>query len=163
VTLWVGETMAHEKAMDVLTPDAGDWLAIAIAFVAYFLVSFLWWGPLFGKKWAAEMGMDMNERPSMTLPLILQAVGTFLLAYVLWHVMHAFTVVGDHQMSGGLMRGDLDWGPAMLGAFFTWLGFFVPVQLGRIAWEKASWTLFGINAGGHFVGLVVMAIAFVLV
>lgn len=145
--------------MDILTPDGGDYLAMAVAFVAYFLVSFLWWGPLFGKKWAGEMGMDMNERPSMVVPLILQAVGTLLLAYMFWHVMHAFTV--GHTGSE-LTRMDIDWASGLMGAVFTWLGFFVPVQLGRVAWEKASWTLFGINAAGHLVGLVVMAVVFIL-
>lgn len=154
--------MSHESAMDVIMPEGSDYLAMGAAFLAYFILSFLWWGPLFGKKWAALMGMPMdpNNRPSMAMPLVLQALGTVLLAYVLWHVMEAFAVT--HSDGGGVMMGDLALMDALIGAFFTWLGFFVPVQLGRVAWEKASWALFGINAGGHLVALLAMGAVFAL-
>ena len=146
--------------LDIIRTDGTAWIEIAVAFVAYYLVSFLWWGPLFGRMWGRQVGMDMTERPdgkTMGIALLLQAVGTFLLAYVLWHVMVAFTV----DLDTGMMTNPTV-AAAMQGVFFTWLGFFVPVQLGRVAWEKSSWTLFGINAGGHLVGLVAMGLAFSL-
>lgn len=152
--------MSHESAMDVVMPEGSDYLAMGVAFLAYFILSFVWWGPLFGKKWAGLMGMDPNEKPKMGIPILLQAVGTVLLVYVLWNVMQAFAVT--HDDSGGVMRGDVDVVMALTGAFFTWLGFFLPVQLGRIAWEKASWTLFGINAGGHLVVLMAASAVFAL-
>lgn len=154
--------MSHESAMDVVMPEGSDYLAMGVAFLVYFFLSFLWWGPLFGKKWAALMGMPMDpdNRPSMAMPMVLQALGTVFLAYVLWHVMEAFAVT--HSDDGGVMMGDLALIDALMGAFFTWLGFFVPVQLGRVAWEKASWALFGINAGGHLVALLAMAAVFAL-
>ena len=46
---------------------------------------------------------------------------------------------------------------AGMAAVFTWLGFFLPVDLGTVAWEKKSWKLFGINTGYHFVSLLVVA------
>lgn len=154
--------MSHEQVMDVLKPSGGDYVSMLVAFVAYFLVSFLWWGPLFGKRWGTLMGMDMNEKPSMAMPMLLQALGTLLLTYVLWHVMEAFNVT--HAADGtGIVMGDLAVGNALAGAFYTWLGFFVPVQLGRVAWEKAPWALFGINAGGHLVALAAMSLAFAFV
>lgn len=146
--------------LEIIKTDGTAWIEIAVAFAAYFLLSFLWWGPLFGRLWGKQMGMAMDQKPSareMAVPLLLQAVGTFLLAYVLWHVMIAFTV----DLDTGTMTNPTV-AAAMQGVFFTWLGFFVPVQLGRVAWEKASWTLFGINAGGHLVGLVAMGLAFSL-
>lgn len=148
--------------MDVIVPEGSDFLAMGVAFLAYFILSFLWWGPLFGKKWGQLMGMPMdpNNRPSMAMPMVLQAIGTLLLSYVLWSVMEAFVVT--HSADGGVMRGDLSVADGLIGAFFTWLGFFVPVQLGRVAWEKASWTLFGINAGGHLVALAAMGVVFAL-
>ncbi len=39
------------------------------------------------------------------------------------------------------------------GAFWTWLGFFLPLQLGRVAWEGRGWGLVAINAGFDFVRL----------
>ncbi len=147
------------SVMDIVAPDGNGWIEIAVAFVAYFMLSFLWWGPLFGKKWAKEMGMSMEggSFKEMAKPMLIQVVASFLVAYVFWNVTHAFTV----DLDTGLMTNPTI-GTAMLGAFFTWLGFFVPVQLGRIAWEKATWTLFGINAGGQFVGLAGMALVFAI-
>lgn len=145
--------------MDVTTPMGGDWLAIGIAFVAYFAVSFAWWGPLFGGKWAREMGIPMGESEGMAKSMILQVVASFLVVYVLFSTMIAFTAThGDNE----ILRGELSLGVAAFGAFMTWLGFFLPIQLGRVAWEKASWTLFGINAGGQLVALVIAAVIFAL-
>lgn len=151
--------MSHLRALDVITPAPADFVAMGAAFVAYFVASFLWWGPLFGKKWAQHMGLRMDGRPPMALPMALQALGTLLLTYVLWHVMQAFVVTHE----GGLVaRGELDLVSALTGAFFVWLGFFVPVQLGRVAWEKASWGLFAINAFGHLVAIAVASVALAL-
>jgi hypothetical protein len=153
--------MSHESAMDVIMPDGSDYLAMGVAFLVYFFLSFLWWGPLFGKKWGELMGMPMDpdDRPSMAMPMVWQALGTVFLSYVLWHVMQAFAVTHDGEE---LVKGDLAIVDALIGAGFTWLGFFVPVQLGRVAWEKASWALFGINAGGHLVALLAMSVVFAL-
>lgn len=152
--------MSHESAMDALVPEGMDYAAMGVAFLAYFILSFLWWGPLFGKKWAKEMGMEMPKNPPpMAVPLVLQAVGTLLLAYVLWHVMEAFVVTHD---ANGIVRGELGIGTALMGAFFTWLGFYVPAQLGKIAWEKGTWLLAAINGGGHLIGLAAMGIVFAL-
>lgn len=142
-------------------PKGMDYAAMGVAFLVYFILSFLWWGPLFGKKWGKEMGMEMDpdNRPPMTVPLILQAVGTLLLSYVLWHVMNAFVVTHD---ADGVVRGTLGVGTALVGAFFTWLGFYVPAQLGKISWEKGTWTLAAINGGGHLIGLMAMGVVFAL-
>jgi hypothetical protein len=47
---------------------------------------------------------------------------------------------------------------AMMAAVFTWLGFFIPVDLSAVAWERKSWTLFFINTGYHLLSLVIMAV-----
>lgn len=153
--------MSHEQVADVVLPEGMDYATMGVAFLVYFVLSFLWWGPLFGKKWGVLMGQDPDERPSMAMPLVLQAVGTLLLSYVLWHTAMAFATT--HEADGsGLVMGDLTVAHAIVGAFMVWAGFYVPVQLGRVAWEKASWTLFGINAGGHLVGLLAMMLVFAL-
>ncbi|MGB2867737.1 MAG: DUF1761 domain-containing protein [Bacteroidota bacterium] len=46
---------------------------------------------------------------------------------------------------------------ALSSAFFTWLGFFVPVDLGVVAWEQKSWKLFGINSAYHFLSLLIVS------
>ena len=32
---------------------------------------------------------------------------------------------------------------------FTWFGFYLPVDIGVVAWEKKSWKLFAINTSYH--------------
>lgn len=141
--------------------DGGAWLSVGVAAVAYFFLSFLWWGPIFGKKWAALHGKSMDEAPSMGVPLILQAVSTFLIAYVFWNVQAAFFVT--HLSDGsGLEVGAWGMGSAIFGAVMTWLGFFVPVKLGAVAWEHSNWKIFGIDAAGHLIGLIAMAVSFAL-
>lgn len=141
--------------------DGGAWLAIGVAFVAYFFLSFLWWGPIFGKKWAAFHGMDMDEAPNMAVPMILQIVGSFLMAYVFWNVQAAFFFT--HSDDGlGVMLGEWGMGSAIFGAVMTWIGFIVPLKLGMVAWEQKPWGLFGIDVGGHLVGLIAMAVSFSL-
>jgi Protein of unknown function (DUF1761) len=44
-----------------------------------------------------------------------------------------------------------------MAAFYTWLGFFVPVLLSGVAWEKKSWKLFSINAAYHLLALFLVA------
>ena len=160
--------MAHEQVMDVVVPGGTGWIEIVVATIAYFIVSFVWWGPLMGGKWGREMGMDMSpeNQPGMKemgKPMALQLLGTFLMAYVFWVVTHAFTTSGVHDTTDAqLMMNNPAFMDILAGAFFTTLGFVVPMQLGRIAWEKASWTLFGINTAGHFIGLFVMGLVFML-
>lgn len=153
--------MSHEQVMDIVVPGGTGWIEIAIATVAYFFVSFLWWGPLMGKKWAVEMGMDPEmSGDNMTKPMILSVIGAFLLSYVFWAVTHAFTAT--HDGAGGLMMQNPAFMDVLMGSFFTTLGFVVPQQLTRVSWEKASWTLFGINTVGHFIGLLVMGIIWMI-
>jgi hypothetical protein len=149
-----------DNVMDIVIPEGSDYVAMGVAFLAYFVLSFLWWGPLFGKTWSRLMGFDMDERPSMVKPLLLQALGTALMAFIFWNVFNAFAATTND--AGDLVMGDLSIGNGLLGALFTWMGFFVPVQLGRVAWERAPWALFGINAAGHLVGLSAMGVVYAL-
>jgi len=48
-------------------------------------------------------------------------------------------------------------GSVMNAAIFTWLGFYLPVDIGAVTWEKKSWKLFWINTGYHLAMLLVVA------
>ena len=47
---------------------------------------------------------------------------------------------------------------ALTTAVFTWIGFYVPGQLGATVWEKNSWKLFSINTGYHLASLIIAAL-----
>ena len=38
------------------------------------------------------------------------------------------------------------WVYGVNAAFWTWIGFFLPLQMGRVAWEQKGWGLVAINA-----------------
>jgi hypothetical protein len=130
-----------------------NYVAVLVALVANFFLGFLWYTPLFGKAWAKEMGFDMTVKPTggqMAKGMGFMIIGTFLMAYVFAHNIEAWSFVpgmNDMPVVGRILNA----------AVFTWLGFYMPVDLNRVAWEKASWKLFFINTGYHFMMVLVAA------
>ena len=131
-----------------------SFVAIIVATVANFLLGFVWYTPLFGKAWAKELGFDMTVKPPssvMIKGMIFMVIGNFFMAYVFASNNAAWSFVpGMTEMSPIAKIGN--------ATFFTWLGFYLPGDLSRVAWEKASWKLFGINTGYHFMMLLVAAV-----
>jgi hypothetical protein len=130
-----------------------SFLAVVVATIANFFFGFLWYTPLFGKAWARELKFDMNGTPGkgeMVRGLIFSLIGNFLLAFVLAHNNAAWGFVPE-------MKGASPVGIIANSAIFTWLGFYLPVDLNRVSWERASWKLFGINTVYHLLSLVIAA------
>lgn len=128
-------------------------IAILVAVLVNFILGFIWYTPLFGKAWGKEMGYDPNEKPeksTMLKGMLFMVIGNFLFAYVFAHNIAAWTFVPGISAMGDVTN-------AMMAAVFTWLGFYLPGQLGATVWEKNSWKLFGINTGYHLVSLIVVA------
>lgn len=127
--------------------------AVLVSVAATFVFGYVWYTLLFGKAWAAEMKYDMSVKPAsgeMAKGLIFMIIGNFFLAYVLAHNNAAWSYVpGMDKMSP--MQS------LMSAAGFTWLGFYLPGDLSRVAWEKHSWKLFGINTVYHLLLLVIAA------
>ncbi|MEQ8369941.1 MAG: DUF1761 family protein [Alphaproteobacteria bacterium] len=61
-----------------------NWLAVVVGAVAAFLLGSLWFSPmLFGKKWAAGVGVELGSAASMPVAaMVTQAIGLFLVAWV---------------------------------------------------------------------------------
>lgn len=134
-----------------------NYTAVLIAVVANFIFGFLWYTPLFGKAWAKEMKFDMTQRPPASVfvkGLLIMVIGNFLMAYVFAHNIAAWSFVpGTSEMSNGQN--------AMMAAIFTWIGFYLPGDLTRVAWERHSWKLFFINTVYHLLSLVIAAMILV--
>jgi len=77
-------------------------------------------------------------------------IGNFFLAYVFAHNIAAWEYVPGMDVMPNVAK-------VANAAIFTWLGFYLPVDLSAVAWENKSWKLFGINTGYHFLMLVVAA------
>jgi hypothetical protein len=133
-----------------------NFVAIIIAVVAHFVLGFIWYTPLFGKVWAKENGFNMDQKPPTSVfvkGMVLNLIGNFFFAYVFYHNMAVWNPV-----TWGLApSASSPAATAMMAAIFTWLGFFVPVDINTVAWEMKSWKLFFINTGYHLLSLIVVA------
>ncbi len=131
-----------------------SYTAILVAAIAGFVFSAIWYTALFGKTWAKEMGFDMNQKPEpgfMVKSLVMQFIGLLLLSYVFTHNIAAWQFVPGTK--------DAPWiANAISAAVFTCVGFYVPTELGRVAWERKSWKLFIINVSYHLISLIIMAL-----
>ena len=131
-------------------------IAVLIAVAANFVLGYLWYSPLFGKAWATEMKWDMTQKPpasEMMKGMIFMVIGNFLMAYVFAHNIAVWNPVTWGQAASQMSVGQT----AGMAAFFTWLGFYLPGDLGKVAWERHSWKLFFINTAYHFLSLLVVA------
>jgi Protein of unknown function (DUF1761) len=132
-------------------------LAVLACVVVGFFFSYAWYTPLFGKAWANEMGFDHDEpMPGGQLArgLIMTVVGVLLISFV-----QANTMAAWHPASWGVTVATPSppYENALQAAFFTWLGYFVPVHLSGVAWARRSWKLFAIDAGYHLVLLLIVS------
>ena len=115
------------------------------------VLGFIWYGPLFGKKWMALSGITMPDtKPSfaaMLQPMGASLVGAFLMSSVL-----SFSIAfhNAYYSTSGIMT-DLSF------AFVLWLGFIVPAYLNFVAWERKSWAITLINTGYWLVFLSISA------
>ena len=130
-------------------------VAVLIATVAIFILGFVWYTVLFMKAWTKEMGYDPNMRPdrkAMIKGMTISLIGNFLLAWVF-----AFYLAGWRLLPGGPAEfGTLAF--ALNSALSAWIGFFLPINLSRVVWEKHSWKLFFINSGYNLVSIGVIAL-----
>ena len=68
----------EELVMDI------NWLAVIVGAVIAYALGALWYSPkMFGTRWMEGVGLTKDSMGSPTMPMIAQAVGTFLLAWVI--------------------------------------------------------------------------------
>ena len=130
-------------------------LAIAAAVLSSIAIGFVWYGPLFGNAWMAEMGVPPDFGPE---PSVLKRSMLLMLAGATLTTLALALILELGRASGWTAGTSL--APAFyagLVALFVWIGFCVPMLLGSVAWEGRSWRWFGINAGYHAAALLASA------
>ena len=128
-----------------------NYAAILAAVLLNMAAGFLWYGPLFGKIWEKESGMDKKKKPEglrLFVSMLLMIIGSFLTAYVLFHSAQIW------RPSVWNVGQDMEnWKYGFFAGFFSWLGFQIPLLFNGISFENKSWNLFFINSGFQFVSL----------
>jgi hypothetical protein len=111
------------------------------------IVGSIWYGPLFGKLFMKEKGMDQwskekqaEMKKNMGLSYLAQFIASLVMFYVLAGVVVGF---GKTSLLGGMLTG-----------FILWIGFVVPLALGEAIWGGKK-TLFLLSIGNMFVTLLV--------
>jgi hypothetical protein len=135
-----------------------NYIAVIVAAVVNMILGFLWFGPLFGKKWMALMGITQQQmdemktsssaKNKMMMSYGIVFVGALVMAFVLAHsLIFAKAYLQVSGVSAGLMAG-----------FWSWLGFIAPVTLGSVLWEKKPWMLWVLNNAYWLIGLLLMGL-----
>ena len=119
--------------------------AVLVSAVAGIFIGSIWYGPLFGKKFMALMGFEKlsadeqeKMKKGMAITYALQFLSSVLMLGILAWLMSALGA--NTHLSG------------MRTAFWVWLGFVMPVQLGQQLWGGKI-GLFWLGAGNMLLTL----------
>ncbi len=130
---------------------------LMISVASSFMLGFFWYGPFFGSTWASLVKMDISKPPSaeeMSTGMSLSFLNAILSSSVLSVLVQIWRpsvwgVGPDYESK--VFYGTVT-------AFVIWLGFYLPVGLNTLAWERKPWKLFVLNTGYHLTNLVLMAV-----
>lgn len=130
-----------------------NWIAVGIAVVANFILGFLWYAKFTptGRIWMRGQGLDPEKmgqpKPGeLVRGLVIQVVGAVL---IMASLAYMFIAMNPQY------NGSLTWMAGLYGGFFVWLGFFLPMTMAPLAWERRPLGFVLVNAGYWLVSLCV--------
>jgi hypothetical protein len=133
---------------------------VIIAVFSSFFLGFLWYSVFFRRSWQKAMGytepMQVDTK-KMIQSLVLNLIGTFLMVWVFAHNIAAWNPK-TWGIESSFMSNN---GAAISAALFTWVGFYVPQDFNKVAFQMRSWQLFFIDTSFNLLSLFIAA--FVLV
>ncbi len=114
-----------------------NYFAILVAAVANMAIGFVWYGPLFGKKWAALHGYTEEQIKSMNPgPLYAQSFVAVLVSYL---ILARFVTPTTTLMEG------------IEVAFLVWLGFVTTTQFTASIFSTKPRALYFLDTGYQLV------------
>jgi hypothetical protein len=129
-----------------------NWLAVAVAALAYFLLGALWYSKaLFGAKWAGLVGLDMND-PDKKKGMGKMMAGTFFLIILTCLALALLVYRLDiFVLSSALKLG-----------LITGIGFASTAVSISFIYESRPTALYFIDCGYHLAGHLIAAVILVL-
>lgn len=122
-----------------------NYWAVLAAAVASLVIGGIWYGPLFGKLFMKEKGMDAwskEKQDEMKKKMGASYVGQFIASAVMFYVLAGLIVgFGKTSLTGGMLTGVI-----------VWAGFVVPLALGEAIWGGKK-SLFFLTIGNMLVTL----------
>ncbi|MEK7185836.1 MAG: DUF1761 domain-containing protein [Patescibacteria group bacterium] len=128
-----------------------NYLAIVIAGIVSMALGFIWYHPIvLGKPWMKEKGFTpeslKKSQKEMGKFYGVSFVVSLITAYVLAHVI----VMSENYFHNAMLMTGL------MTAFWSWLGFMMPVQLNGTIFGDKNFKLFGIDTGYQLVSILAM-------
>ena len=129
-----------------------NYWAVFTGAILSMVLGFIWYGPLFGKKWMEIVGVNPDDQearkkmqksagPLYGVQFVLTLFQVTVLAYL----------VADSQSDGGVER-----------ALWVWAAFIIPTLAGAVMWTNQSsrmkWARFLIQGGYQLVMFVIFGV-----
>lgn len=133
-----------------------NFLAIIICGIVSMIIGFLWYGPIFGKKWEKLVGLTKERKElakkSMTNNYLLMFLSSLVTAYALFHFIWYAA------------PGSLTLFIAVKTALWGFIGLVLPVSFTKFLFspDKKPAELLFIETGYHLVTLLSMGVVFFL-
>ena len=129
-----------------------NYLAVIACAVVSMVTGYVWYGPLFGKKWAKITGAkaeDLEARKEMQKKAgPLYGVQFILSLFQIW-------------ILANFILGSVD-GTGLISSLWIWAGFVMPTVAGASMWNndsaKVSWTRFWFQAGYQLLNFVIFGL-----
>lgn len=146
--------------------DINYW-AVFVCAVLSMVIGFLWYGPLFGKKWmeinelspddlAKREAMQKSAGPLYGVQFVLSLLQLVVLSLFLTAYYRYANLIGSCVEIG---KCTDQMGTYVFSSFLIWLGFVMPTVAGLSMWNakpaKVRWMLFGLSAGYQLVSFIV--------
>lgn len=126
-----------------------NYWAIATGAVLSMVIGAIWYGPIFGRKWAELLGADMSD-PETKKKMQKTAGPLYFVQFImtLFQVMVLAHLVADTRLAGGIER-----------SLWIWAAFVIPTLAGAVMWTnergRLKWTRFLIQGGYQLILFIV--------
>ena len=122
-----------------------NYAAVLVASVVSILVSFIWYGPIFGKTWMKLTKLTPKDAAKGKKQMPANTLGMFVAMLVM-----NFILANLLDFAGALSVAN-----ALAVGFMVWLGFIATVLFGNWIWSRGRSRLFAINVAHYLVILLV--------
>jgi hypothetical protein len=122
-------------------------LAVFVAAIAFFLISFVWYSYIFGAMYMAQIAQMTGKTSAMPANMTMPLIETFLLGWFLAYVI------------GTALSMRPDPNPATRGlgfGIFMGIGVYASMTLMGVVWGGYTFGLWAINAGFVVVAMAIM-------
>ncbi|HEY9583828.1 MAG TPA: DUF1761 domain-containing protein [Candidatus Paceibacterota bacterium] len=120
-----------------------NYLAVLVSAIVAMIIGYVWYGPIFGKKWMQVVGVtpeDVAARERMQKSSTPLYIVQFILVLFQVYVLASYT-------------------SSISGALWIWAGFILPTVAASCMWNndssKVAWTRFFIQAGYQLIVFVI--------